>query len=231
MPRYPACPAPNQASLFDEPEPAPPVAAPEPTPVVAFEAVEVIHVGRARQSAPSVETICAHWQQAGTFPGVNTLGRYSLDPGQPNCFACGWWDEKCPDGCSHGLERAHAIPHANGGSDTDPGNYAMLCRGCHLEAPDTDDANYFWQWVAGYPECREPMWAGLRRFHRISEAGAAELTDQQRQKLEGLDLTTEQLRAATSDAMKRLRPVIHAGKFSDSTIQRLWVEALRTLAD
>lgn len=55
------------------------------------------------------------------------------------CFACGW--------VSTSLQRAHLVPHALGGSDTDPENFALLCGPCHRDAPDVDDAAVMVRWI------------------------------------------------------------------------------------
>lgn len=47
---------------------------------------------------------------------------------------------------SHALERCHIVPHSLGGGDT-PANLVLLCGRCHRENPNTDDPDFFWQWL------------------------------------------------------------------------------------
>ncbi|MEV1331141.1 HNH endonuclease signature motif containing protein [Micromonospora costi] len=81
---------------------------------------------------------------------------FVLDLGEPACFACRWY----PDGCEASdtvtlkaswalrakLERAHLKPHSLGGTN-DPSNIVLLCRVCHLDAPDWEDAAEMLGWV------------------------------------------------------------------------------------
>jgi len=67
--------------------------------------------------------------------------RFVCDLGEPSCFACHYWDEKWDLHQSinkrwelSGLERAHIIAAADGGSPQ-PENLLLLCRRCHIEAP------------------------------------------------------------------------------------------------
>lgn len=78
-----------------------------------------------REKMPSHQTIADHH----TWWGVE-------------CFACGY-----PPSDRKRLDRAHVIPHALGGSDTDPGNYVLLCKSCHRESPDVADKRALWGWV------------------------------------------------------------------------------------
>ena len=44
------------------------------------------------------------------------------------------------------LDRCHIIPASLGGLD-DPSNLVLLCRRCHVEAPNIKDKNFFWDWL------------------------------------------------------------------------------------
>lgn len=86
-----------------------------------------------------------------------------VDWHEPECWACrkfidGIYDLKTYDKMTDAqiwgsgvvrsyLERCHIVPHALGGSDTDPSNYFLLCKKCHEEAPDTADRKNFLRWV------------------------------------------------------------------------------------
>ena len=61
---------------------------------------------------------------------------------EPACFACG---EEVSSWCR--LERAHLVAKSIGGEDKQPGNYILLCRTCHREAPMTSDSVLMLQWA------------------------------------------------------------------------------------
>lgn len=98
---------------------------------------------------PPAWKVAEHWFNQGEFV---------VDLGEPACFACRWRDERAPLHPSVSvsdawirskLERAHLVPHALGGSDTDPSNYVMLCQPCHKVAPDWRDPEVMLRWVRG----------------------------------------------------------------------------------
>lgn len=189
-----------------------------------------------RGGVPPVREIQRHWMRATAaerrFPGADGSGRLSSDAGEPSCFACGWWHDSCPTGCTHKLERAHVIPHANGGPDSDPGNYALLCARCHREAPDTDDPTYFWRWVDEYPENRDPVHLERQQWlevERLAKPGLSKL---------GIDFgvfsatwSPEAIRAAYMEAHTLISPVAHNGRYSAATRARVLVEAVTRLAE
>jgi hypothetical protein len=81
---------------------------------------------------------------------------FVMDLGEPACFACRWY----PEGCEVSdtvtpkaawalrakLERAHLKSHSVGGSN-EPSNLMLLCKTCHLDAPDWDDPAEMLAWV------------------------------------------------------------------------------------
>lgn len=97
---------------------------------------------------------------------ATTTSRF-IDWGEPACFACGYYqprwtalspwheptDGPTPDSVLNErweksrLQKAHLIPHSLGGSN-EPNNYAMLCRRCHRDAPDTSDGAAMVRWIA-----------------------------------------------------------------------------------
>lgn len=178
-----------------------------------------------RRNVPSWTDINKHWLKQGSFPGVESLGRMSFDSVEMCCFACGWWHLSCPNGCHHGIERAHVIPHASGGSDSDPDNYALLCKPCHAEAPDTTDVDYFWRWVAEYPEDRNPLEAQRRRAEDVVNMLRGNATAEELDTLIGLP--TDEMRNLLSKAAEVLKPVTHNGQLSKATLTRLTLGAVR----
>lgn len=110
-----------------------------------------------------------------------------IDWGEPACFACGYyqerwgrpaWDEDTqgptPDRVLNerwersALQKAHLCGYQFGG-DNEADNFAMLCRRCHIEAPDTPDAEVMVRWI----ERRTPYSVAL--FAEVSMA-APDLT-------------------------------------------------------
>ncbi len=76
-----------------------------------------------------------------------------IDIGEPACFACNALQKDWGDG----LERAHIVPKALGGSYA-PSNLLMLCLKCHADAPDCTDPEFILDWVRRRPKC----WSRLR---------------------------------------------------------------------
>ena len=56
------------------------------------------------------------------------------------CWRCGY---------KKTLERCHIIPDSLGGKDT-PSNLVLLCKRCHIEAPNVEDKNFMWDWIRAY---------------------------------------------------------------------------------
>ena len=55
------------------------------------------------------------------------------------CWCCGSDEKK--------LQKCHIVPKSLGGEDV-PGNLIPLCLYCHDEAPDVDDPEIMWIWIA-----------------------------------------------------------------------------------
>ncbi|MBM0203251.1 HNH endonuclease [Micromonospora sp. STR1s_5] len=105
-----------------------------------------------RPAMPSHYEIALWW-----FEHQDPAARpFVLDLGEPACFGCRWY----ADGCEASdavtlkaawalrakLDRAHLRPHSLGGSN-EPSNIVLLCRVCHLDAPDWDDPAEMLAWV------------------------------------------------------------------------------------
>ncbi len=78
-------------------------------------------------------------------------GNLSVDFAEAHerCWRCG---------CKCTLHRCHIIPHSLGGKD-DPSNMVLLCNRCHREAPNIDDAEFFWDWlIAQETSCYGTYW-------------------------------------------------------------------------
>lgn len=72
--------------------------------------------------------------------------------------AATYWDMS-PDACwacgmSRKVERCHIVPKALGGP-LEAENIVLLCKSCHLAAPDVADPIEMWRWIHGQ------RWIGL----------------------------------------------------------------------
>lgn len=47
------------------------------------------------------------------------------------------------------LHRCHIIPDSLGGEDA-PYNLVLLCHRCHIEAPNINDKDFFWDWLKAH---------------------------------------------------------------------------------
>ena len=54
-------------------------------------------------------------------------------------------------------EKGHIIPHALGGSDTDPENFVPICNLCNRLDPHTTDIEKWFQWVEIASHARESI--------------------------------------------------------------------------
>lgn len=113
----------------------------------------------------SHKRILAYWQdKCITELGevINDSGEYDNSivpvvefPTEPCCWGCGCLvpgldESKDPYGdkiTKSMLQRCHIVPHALGGSDTDPANLFLLCGECHKQSPDTSNPRNFLMWV------------------------------------------------------------------------------------
>jgi hypothetical protein len=173
-----------------------------------------------RHGVPSHVRIAAYWQGK-LIPGTDV--RFNIyDIGELCCFACDWYHEACGD-CVHGLERAHVVAHAIGGADDDPSNYAILCRKCHSESPNTNDEEWFWRWVATYPENRDPLSQFYRKLGKVNVC----IPDSAKDAVAAVNrLSPEELRPLLIEAVMRIRPTRHfgVGSWSASTLARIVCE-------
>lgn len=177
-----------------------------------------------RVEPPSWQQIASYWTGR-NIPGSDKDA--CTDSDEPSCFACGWHNggSDAYTRPAKGLERAHVVPHSRGGSN-EVDNFALLCKRCHQEAPDTADAAWFWRWVARHPYDGSPFFRASKELEEILGY-----------------LTKEELTAVTEIcerdgrevfiaklalAAKTSKAVRHFGfGFSASTKARLLVEVLK----
>ena len=195
----------------------------------------------ARSAAPTIGAIADHWAPRSILADGTIVACHGVEPrpacgihpvedaGEVSCFACGWYSERAggvdgPRGGA-GLERAPVVPHALGGAN-EPGNFALLCATCHLNAPDTTDAAWFWRWIATHPADGTPWVAATRRADEMlrlipadQRSIAAALV------LRGPDEIAERMVAAG----REIGAVHHQGRFSAATLARVFLHAAQQL--
>lgn len=94
------------------------------------------------KSAPSHYLIRKYWEDRTEFRKA-----FVWEHGGPYCFAC-----VAPNQLIK-IERAHIIARADGGEFW-PGNFVLLCKDCHREAPMITDRALFIEWI----EKHETFW-------------------------------------------------------------------------
>ncbi len=99
-------------------------------------------MARRQKDRTPIRAIVDHWRAVAAEDG-RAIGT-EWERAAAHCWRCG---EARP------LERAHIVPHAIGGPD-EPSNFVLLCRLCHLEAPDVDDPAILWLWISS--SCSTP---------------------------------------------------------------------------
>ncbi len=119
----------------------------------------VVHVDGSictnRLNMPSKANVARYWCEKST-----EYFDYSMDWGEPSCWACGIWNEYFDDDIEleklkdvfsvwnkHSyLERCHILPTALGGCNCEA-NLTILCKHCHKVSPDTRNLHLFTTWV------------------------------------------------------------------------------------
>ncbi len=133
-----------------------------------------------------------------------------------------------------GLEIAHIIPHSVGGSD-DVDNLVILCKACHLEAPNTTSVEFFHAWLNERNKSLEGpgavLWKLCAEFltNPPPEAKAIEDWYYSLPREEG----RAKLATAVRKANERLQPTRHWGALGDwnyATTKAMALETLRNLA-
>jgi len=97
------------------------------------------------ETLPQKGIIASYWR--------SKLGKMGIlvDWDIPSYWACGYnWNERYRSWGNSPLERTHIIPKSLGGSNN-VCNIFLLCKRCHLEAPDTTVPEMFFLWVRNRP--------------------------------------------------------------------------------
>ncbi len=111
----------------------------------------------------------------------------AMDPGEPSCFACGYfqeyWDKpSTPEARWEiaALQKCHLTPRALGGSD-EADNLVLLCADCHRDAPDVLDPQWMLAWMHARPSWLErsigQLASLLADFGVTVEVAAATVSD------------------------------------------------------
>ena len=67
------------------------------------------------------------------------------------------------------LQRCHIVPHSLGGEDS-ASNLVLLCKRCHVEAPNINDKEFFWDWLkSGKASFYDTYWTirGIKEYDNI----------------------------------------------------------------
>lgn len=177
-----------------------------------------------RKSWPTVRQIAHYWSM-NYIPGTQVTP--VVDLLELDCFACGWYAD--PESwVGKGLERAHVVPRAAGGNN-ELSNFALLCKSCHLAAPDTIDTDWFWQWVRDHPRDGSPLMRAIAQAREIVAALSPAEIEALRPPLCDSSSNKEVV-AALQRASKKLGATIHSGKLATSTIVRMYREVAREAA-
>lgn len=182
---------------------------------------------------PRSEDIHQYW-----YSNQHQLPISIHDVGEPTCYACGWFNgfhaledpdrepKMATSRLFRGLERAHVIPKSVGGSNC-LSNFALLCRECHVEAPDTKDSEFFWRWVRNRRRS-DPM---DRYVARVKEAADIVFMEMNAAGLSVDDANSsgwDQCLTCRKKAIETLQPIPHWGAGpSVATNARAMFETMR----
>jgi HNH endonuclease len=135
-----------------------------------------------------------------------------FDEANKRCWACGILGK--PRDPSH-LERCHIIPRSLGGEDI-PSNYVILCRNCHMEAPDVVDPSVMWEFIKkksyDYKDGEHSVAYYFRMIHKLMEESKLVIPENR----EDLPFNTEDIVKNNTD-----KSVLVGGKFTPAT--REWI--------
>jgi hypothetical protein len=109
----------------------------------------------------TLEAIIRYWRAQGAPIGVG------WDKAADHCWRCGkrliWGTREGHTEDDAWRHRAHIVPRCLGGSD-DASNIIILCRQCHVLAPDVADPGFMWEWLQT-PGASDPQMAMMREAY------------------------------------------------------------------
>jgi len=110
---------------------------------------------------PTIEAIVKYWREQGAQIRVR------WDEAADHCWRCGkrliWGTREGHTEDDAWRHRAHIVPRCLGGSD-DASNVIILCRQCHVLAPDVADPGFMWEWLET-PGVSDPQMALMREAY------------------------------------------------------------------
>ncbi len=113
----------------------------------------------------TIEAIVKYWREQGAPIGVG------WDEAADHCWRCGklliWGTRDGHVEDDAWRHRAHIVPRCLGGSD-DASNVIILCRQCHVLAPDVADPGFMWEWLQT-PGVSDPQAALMREAYVVYE--------------------------------------------------------------
>jgi len=153
-----------------------------------------------RPTPPSHKKIIDYYMKTENYE--NFLGWEVFDNiaecslGEIFCWSCGVNCSKI-----NRLERAHIIPHSLGGGN-EPSNYMLLCSDCHIESPDTEIPDIFFNWLDK-----------KKSNTSVKISTLLDIVDQY-----DMSVFNESLNEIIMEDMKNIRKTTHGAIASDSTI-------------
>lgn len=145
-------------------------------------------MSKRRPNPPSAQAIAEYWD---SLPLMETddgeTWNQMIDVGEPSCQGCGCWNpkwDKSPIGKrwnnAHGLEKAHIISFASGGSNK-PSNYLMLCRFCHFDfdkeihITSMDQFDKVIKWLKNRPKQKSYKTTSIIKSHILNNGYDSEM--------------------------------------------------------
>ena len=178
-----------------------------------------------RKSMPFKSQIAFYWREK-----AYEIFDYSMDWGEPSCWACNYWNENKPDledsdtdikttfsywNKHTYLERCHILPKAHGGCNCEA-NLVLLCKNCHKESPDTKNKLLFQKWIKN-----RKSWF-QRRIIEIEKA-----FEELNYSLEGDD--DKLVRSKGFKKYLKGNAILVGGKIADSTFVACFIEYKKSL--
>lgn len=99
--------------------------------------------------------IIDYWE---TIVDYEDLGA-NFEEAHERCWRCGYKST---------LHRCHIIPDSLGGEDA-PSNLVLLCNRCHREAPNIDNAEFFWDWLIAQRDLSYKLYDSYWTFRGMKE--------------------------------------------------------------
>ena len=133
------------------------------------------------------------------------------------CWRCGYKSV---------LHRCHIIPHSLGGEDH-PSNLVLLCKRCHVEAPNINDVEFFWDWLKAQKTSFYNTYWTIRGFIEYEQIYKEDII----LALFQTNLTYEDLKVFLEENIKNTAIHFGEGRINPSTIAGLIRKYLKKRAE